>query len=96
MATPDDLSSVSSHSDLGQRIVGPVPGGLYVHGGDHILVGRVAPVVVDEIISPDGAEIAKRLDRASDRAKPGMPVHAEIPKMAMRVDDRSAIQSGHA
>ena len=25
-----------------------------------------------------------------------MPVHAEIPKMAMRVDDRSAVQSGHA
>src|ERR1019366_6959601 len=81
---------------LGERIIGTVPAGFYVHRGDDILIGRVVSVVVDEIISPYHGKIAKRLNRASRGAKPGMPVHAEIPKMAMRVDDGSAVQSGHA
>ena len=81
--------------DFGKRIVGAVPGGFYVHGGDDVLVCRVASVVVDEVVSSDRGEIAKRFNRAARGAKPGMPVHGEVPKMAVRVDDRSAVQSGH-
>ena len=82
--------------NLSERIVGAVPGGFYVHGSDHVLIGRVAPVVIDEIISSDWREIPKRLNGASGGAKPWMPVHAQIPQMNVRVYDRSAIQSGHA
>jgi hypothetical protein len=67
-----------------------------VHGSEDVLIGRIAPVVGDEVISPYRGEIAKRFNRASRGAKPGMPVHAETPKMAVGVDDRSAIKSGHA
>ena len=81
--------------DLDERIIGAVPGGFHMHGGDDVLTGGVAPVVANEIILPNRGEVAKRLNRASRRAKPWMPVHAEVPKMAMRVDDRSVIQFGH-
>ena len=81
--------------DLGERIVSAVPAGFYVHGGEDVLIGGVAPIVRNEIVLPYGGEIAKRLNRASGVAEPGMPVHAEVPKMAMRVDDRSAVQSRH-
>ena len=81
--------------NLGEWIVGPVPSGFYVHRGDHVLVRRVAQVVIDEIVSSYRVEIAQRLDCASRGTKPGMPVHAEIPKMTMRVDDRPPIQFSH-
>jgi hypothetical protein len=76
--------------DFSQRIVRAVPGGFDKHGGDDVLIRRVAPVVIDQLISPYRGKIAERLNRASGGAKPRMPVHAEIPKMAMCVDDRSA------
>src|SRR3984957_2177388 len=82
--------------NLSQRIVGPVPRGFYMHRGDDILVGRVAAVIIDEIISSYRREIPKRLNGASGGAKPWMPVHPQIPQMNVRVYDRSAIQSGHA
>jgi hypothetical protein len=76
--------------DFGQRIVLVVPGGFDKHGGDDVLIRRVAPVVIDQLISPYRGKIAERLNRACGGAKPRMPVHAGIPKMAMCADDRSA------
>jgi putative N-acetylmannosamine-6-phosphate epimerase len=39
-----------------------------------------------------GADIvAERLNRVVRRTKPRVAVHAEIPKVDMRVDDRSAV-----
>src|ERR1700760_3435831 len=82
--------------NLGEGIVGSVPGGVYVYGGDDVLIGGVTPIVIDEVISSDWPEIPQRLDGPSGGAKPRMPVHAQIPQMDMRVDDRSRIQFGHA
>jgi hypothetical protein len=76
--------------DFGQRIVRVVQGGFDKHGGDDVLIRRVAPVVIDQLISPYRGKIAERLNRACGGAKPRMPVHAGIPKMAMCADDRSA------
>ncbi len=45
--------------NLSERIVGPVPRGFYMHRGDDILVGRVAAVIIDEIVSSDRREIAQ-------------------------------------
>jgi hypothetical protein len=82
--------------DFGQRIVRAVPGGFDKHGGDDVLIRRAAPVVIDQLISPYRGKIPERLNRACGGARPRMPVHAGIPKMAMCADNRSAGNSRHA
>jgi hypothetical protein len=81
--------------NLGERIVAPVPGRLDMHGGYDVLARGVAPVVVNEIASPDRGQIAERRYLASGWAQPRMPIHAEVPKMMMGVDNWSAIRPAH-
>ena len=85
---PPCRASPASASRRGNR---PRPARLDMHGGDDVLAGGIAQIIVGQIVLPERSKVAEPAALGRSRAQPGMPVEAEVPEMMMRIDDRAGI-----
>ena len=69
------------------------PARLDMHGGDDVLAARIGKIVLDEVVALDRVDVADRVPLV--RREPGVPFQAQVPKMVMRIDDRTVISIPH-
>ena len=67
------------------------PACLDMDGGDDIVAGGIAQIVLRQIVLPERSEVAEPAALSRGRTQPGMSAEAKVPEMMVGIDDRPGI-----
>ncbi len=73
-------------------LVGAVPFGLAMHGRQHIVAGRIAPVILGQVVASERAVVAHEeiMARRGDEVRV-FPLR-QVPQMMVRIDQRDRVR----